>query len=312
MINTFLDRTETIRPTLALEYSFGRRSGGPGQGIQKQVCNVWELGSLSNSTSLLSVPLKSHGLKNFVAFIVLNLTYPDRLWVDLEAALKGLKQTVSSVASTEELAEMQATAKQRVGENHADLATLDLFPFPVVIVGGCYDKFQDFGNQRKCIFQIAKYLFAFLSDPAIKKHVGRCLRSIAHVIGAALIYHSTQHSTLSKTIRDTFSHFGFGTPNKPFRSTASDYNQPLIIWFGKDSWHNIGVGPTNSERIAVTYGSEIPQIENDDKSIVPTNPANDTNFREAVIDELRAQKDDELMRWIKDNQFRNKFQSTVE
>lgn len=109
-------------------------------------------------------------------------------------------------------------------------------------------------------------------------------------------------------MRDTFNHFGFGSPSKPFRNTVIDYNEPLIIWFGKDSWQNIGVGPTNSERIAVTYGAQIPQIDTNSELVLPNNPAKDSNFREAVIDELRAQKDDELLRWIKDNEFRDKFQ----
>lgn len=170
-------------------------------------------------------------------------------------------------------------------------------------------------------------------DPAIKKHVGRCLRSIAHTIGAALIYYSSQHSALSKTVRDTFNHFGFGSPSKPFRSTVIDYNEPLIIWFGQgisivpficilvrifskeiffseDSWQSIGVGPTNSERISISYGEMIPQIDtNAADAAMPTNPAKDPDFHEAVIDELRAQKDEELLRWIKDNEFRNKFQA---
>lgn len=145
-INNFLDRSETIKPTLALEYSFGRRTGGPGQGIQKQVCNVWELGSLSNSSSLFNVPMKSHGLKNFSAVIVLNLLYPDRLWGDLEASLKGLKQSIAAFANTENFAAMEKAASKRIGSEHPDLPTLDPFPFPVVIIGGYYDKFQDFGE----------------------------------------------------------------------------------------------------------------------------------------------------------------------
>lgn len=151
IINNFLDRSETIKPTLALEYSFGRRIGGPGQGLQKQICNVWELGSLSNSVSLMSVPLKSHGFDNFAAVIVLNLMYPDRLWNDLEAAAIGLKQTISSLASTEAYDRWQKVAVKRVGKDHPDSQTLELFPFPVVIIGGYYDKFQDFG---KCSFRI--------------------------------------------------------------------------------------------------------------------------------------------------------------
>lgn len=145
IINHFLDRSETIKPTLALEYSFGRRTGGSGQGVQKQVCNVWELGSLSNSLSLINMPIKSHGFENFAAIIVLNLMYPDRLWGDLEAALKGLKQSIAPYANSELYDKMQKNATKRIGSDHPDLPTLDPFPFPIVIIGGCYDKFQDFG-----------------------------------------------------------------------------------------------------------------------------------------------------------------------
>lgn len=143
-----MDRSETIKPTLALEYSFGRRTGGPGQGLQKQICNVWELGSLSNSVSLMSVPFKSQGLDNFTAVICLNLLYPDRLWNDLEAAIKGLKHTISTYANTPAYEKWQKAAVKRIGKDHTDLQTLDLFPFPVVIIGGYYDKFQDFGKFR--------------------------------------------------------------------------------------------------------------------------------------------------------------------
>lgn len=130
-----------------MEYSFGRRSGGPGQGIQKQICNVWELGSLSNSNSLINIPVKSHGLDNFAAIIVLNLAHPDRLWADLEGSIKGLKQTSSLYAmqNAENMTKLQQRATDRIGSDHPDLTTLDIFPFPVVIIGGYYDKFQDFG-----------------------------------------------------------------------------------------------------------------------------------------------------------------------
>lgn len=130
---------------MALEYSFGRRQG-PGHGLQKQVCNVWELGSLSNSASLMNVPIKSHGFENLSAVIVLNLLYPDRLWGDLEAALNGLKQAVSACATKESYEKWQKAAVKRIGSKHPDLPTLDLFPFPIVIIGGYYDKFQDFGK----------------------------------------------------------------------------------------------------------------------------------------------------------------------
>lgn len=157
IINNFLDRSETIKPTLALEYSFGRRTGGPGQGLQRNVCNVWELGSLSNSSSLMNVPIKSHGFDNFAAVIVLNLMYPDRLWGDLEAALNGLKQALDTCASKEKIEMWKKNAAKRVGVNHPDLATLDLFPLPIVIIGGCYDKFQDFGKDMAIFSLFQKF-----------------------------------------------------------------------------------------------------------------------------------------------------------
>lgn len=94
----------------------------------------------------MNVPVKSHGFENFSAIIVLNLLYPDRLWSDLEASLNGLKQTISTCADKDAYENGRKASVRRVGKEHTDLPTLDLFPFPVVIIGGYYDKFQDFGK----------------------------------------------------------------------------------------------------------------------------------------------------------------------
>lgn len=114
---------------------------------------MWELGSLSNSYSLINIPVKSHGLDNFTAIIALNLAQPDRLWADLEGAIKGLKQTISLYTNAENIVKLQQKAVDRIGNDHADLSTLDLFPFPVVIIGGYYDKFQDFGEFLNFIYR---------------------------------------------------------------------------------------------------------------------------------------------------------------
>lgn len=286
MINKFLDREEAPRPTLALEYSFGRRST-PGQGIQKQVCNVWELGSLSNSNQLIEVPLKSHGLCNFTAIILLDLSQPDNLWTDLEIALHGLKQAFQSI-KIDDMELLTQQTKNRVGTDHSDLKTLELFSFPIVLVGGKYDIFQDL-------------------DPEIKKHICRCLRSISHAIGSSLIFYSSKNSVISKTMRDVLNHFGFGSPINPIRSTIIDYNEPLIIPFGGDSWEKIGVVPTNSERIGIAYNTQIPQINTSLPDIL-NDPTKDSGFFETVIDELRTQKDEELLHLIKETEMRTKFQ----
>ncbi|XP_029712477.1 cytoplasmic dynein 2 light intermediate chain 1-like [Aedes albopictus] len=288
LINRFLDRDDITRPTLALEYSFGRRTAS-GQGAQKNICNVWELGSLVNSNQLIEVPVRSHGLATFAAVIVLDLSQPDRLWTDLQCILNGLKQAISKNCSAKEVIEMKERMKQKVGIDHEDLNTLEILPFPVIIVGGKYDAFQNV-------------------DSEIKKHVCRCLRSISHAIGAALIFYTSKNASLSKMIRDAMNHLGFGSPSNPFKALALDHNGPLVVPFGGDSWEKIGVTPTNSERIGMNYSAQIPQVGTE-KVAIPDDPAKDGGFKERVIDELRAQKDDELMRLLKDTEIRMKFEA---
>lgn len=144
-INTFFDREETPKPTLALEYSYGRRTGH----LQKQVLNLWELSSLDNSEQLLKVPLRSHGLINFSAVIMLDLSQPQRLWLDLETAYKGLRDVSDEILAgltEEEVNMLNDKAKERVKKEHMDINSLELMPFPVVLVGAKYDLFMGFGK----------------------------------------------------------------------------------------------------------------------------------------------------------------------
>lgn len=140
-----MDRDELPKPTLALEYSFGRRSL-PGQSVQKQVCNVWELGCLTNANQLVEVPIRSHGIENFAALIVLDLSQPERIWIELERGLSGLKESYKQNIHDSDIIDGRNKTRERVGVNHVDLNTLELFPFPIVIIGGKYDVFQDMGK----------------------------------------------------------------------------------------------------------------------------------------------------------------------
>ncbi|XP_055593086.1 cytoplasmic dynein 2 light intermediate chain 1 [Uranotaenia lowii] len=288
LINRFLDRDDITRPTLALEYSFGRRTAS-GQGAQKNICNVWELGSLVNSNQLIEVPVRSHGITTFGVVVVLDLSQPERIWTDLECVLNGLKQAVTKNCSPDEIKRMKDHMKAKIGPDHVDISSLEILPFPVVIIGGKYDIFQNI-------------------DSEVKKHVCRCLRSIAHAVGAALIFYTSRNAALSKILRDVMNHLGFGSPSNPFKTNATDHNGPVVIPFGGDSWEKIGVTPTNSERIGLTYSAQIPQVGTE-KVIVPDDPSKDAGFKERIIDELRAQKDEELMRLLKDTEIRMKFET---
>lgn len=105
-------------------------------------------------------------------------------------------------------------------------------------------------------------------------------------------------------------HLGFGSPSNPFRSSSVDYNGPLIIAFGADAWEKIGVTPSNSDRIGIVFVTSVPQKEKESESLTDTDTGNkDLGFREAFIDELRAQKDEELLRLIKDIELKSKFET---
>lgn len=133
---------------------------------------------------------------------------------------------------------------------------------------------------------------------------------MAHTIGASLLYYSSSISQLSKILRDSLNHYGFGSPANPFRKSATDYNGPIIIWHGQDSWKEIGVTPSNSERIGLNFSTHIPQKDDNEFNEITSfdDPAKDNAFREPAIDELRAQKDEELLRFIRDTEIRSKFE----
>lgn len=290
MINSFLDRNEPIRPTLALEYSYARRSNSSGQSNQKLIANFWELGSLANSNQLIDVPIKSHGLRHMSAIIMLNLSEPGELSTDLESALQGLKQSISNNYSDGEIRQFKDKIVEcNSSSDHPDINTLEIMPCTTIVVGGMYDKFENL-------------------DPEVKKHVVRFLRSVSHTLGAALVFYSTKVASLSKTVRDIINNLSFGSPQNPIRSHKTDYNEPILISSFSDSWEKIGVMPSNSERITITFSSQIQQSRSKENKET-TDPAKDPNFREAVIDDLRAMKDEELFRLVKNSEMKVKFDS---
>jgi dynein light intermediate chain 2 len=294
MINNFLDRNEPIRTTLALEYSFARRTNSSGQSNQKLIGNIWELGScIANSSQLIDVPIKSHGLQYFSTIIMLNLAEPSKLISDLESTLEGLKQSISNIYSDSEVRQFKQNIIERgmYGE-HPDINTLEIMPCQTVIVGGNYDLFENL-------------------DSEIKKHVVKFLRSISHTLGASLIFYSMKIPSLAKTARDVMSNLAFASPQNPIRAQKTDFNEAVMISALSDTWEKIGVLPTNSERIVIQFSSQIQQSKENqiDYKEVSANPATDVNFRETVIDDLRAMKDEELMRLIKNSEIKIKFDS---
>jgi dynein light intermediate chain 2, cytosolic len=75
----------------------------------------------------------------------------------------------------------------------------------------------------------------------------------------------------------------------------------------------MGILPSNSEKIAFQFSTQIQQSNNEkkesNKEENATNPTKDPNFLEKTIDDVRANKDEELLRIIKNFEIKMKFDS---
>ncbi|XP_076028760.1 cytoplasmic dynein 2 light intermediate chain 1 [Oratosquilla oratoria] len=283
LIQKFLDREEAPRQTLALEYTYGRKGG---KTLVKDVCHLWELGGGTLFTQLLETPMTLRTLPSLTIFLVLDLSQPQHLWHTMETLLQELKNQINNVLNSASAKEQNLREKlmdaawKRIGEDHPDREMLTPFLVPLVIIGSKYDIFQD-------------------TEPDGKKVHCRALRFMAHTLGASLHFFSAKDAGLIKKIKELFSHHGFGTA--PGKSIAQDYNKPLIIPAGADSLQLISgtVEDTGANMTAEawkhTFTAKFPQ-ESAERTVLPEDPSKDPSYAEPDIDNLRAQKDEELER----------------
>ncbi|KAF4517361.1 hypothetical protein B566_EDAN014162 [Ephemera danica] len=284
MVNILLEKNEQPKPTLALDYTFGRRSGKSLAG--RDVCHIWELGGGSAFTSLLSAPLASiPRLERATLVLVLDLSRPQHLWGVLEAVTSIVRKLTTKLAEMEpQPHKLMEQAWERVGEAHKGEEYIDPFPIPLVIIGTKYDIFQNLETEKK-------------------KVVCRCLRYAALSLGASLYFSNVKDSGVSKRIKDVLTHHAFGTAAP--KSICQDVSKPLSIPCGVESLQLIGgPGATSTfkshsaamERWKLTYTALYPQ-EDTETAEFPDDPGKDPNYAEPEIDKLRAQKEEELEKY---------------
>jgi len=287
LVHRFLERDEPAKQTLALEYTFGRKTN---QNLIKDVCHIWELGGGTMFTNLLETPLSPSALSSCTLLLVLDLSQPRRIWSTVTTLIASIKEYINAALGTEKAKNLKVEEKlkkqQEIFADHPDLASLELFPVPLVIIGAKYDIFQDF-------------------EPEKKKIICRALRYLSHYHGAHLQFYSAKDSGLVKKSRDLLSHFAFKSDES--KGVAQDYNKPLIIPAGSDSFQAI-FGGGEVPRLQVVkhqYSTMFPEEESETLT-QSEDPARDINFKEAEIDMLRSQKDDDLERYRRDVERRAK------
>lgn len=293
MILRFLERDEPPKPSVALEYTFGRRARG--HNLAKDVGHIWELGGGTWLSKLINVPVNADNLMNLSVILVLDLSSPNELWFTLETFLKELRQYIDAAITAARRDDPNIKNKlkektwERIGADHADKDLMDPFLIPLVLIGGKYDIFQDFDSEKR-------------------KVMCKTLRFVAHSQGAHLQFFSTKQDALMTRARALITHLLFGTSGS--KNVQVDHNKPLLVPAGQDSLQSIGSPPIADGDLGrlsakspmdlwkATYLSFFPQ-ENISNPSQVEDPAKDAQYKEHAVDSCRMQKDEELERYKK-------------
>uniref|UniRef100_A0A183SRU4 Cytoplasmic dynein 2 light intermediate chain 1 n=1 Tax=Schistocephalus solidus TaxID=70667 RepID=A0A183SRU4_SCHSO len=291
-----LEKDENPKPTLALEYNFARKSLGPY--VAKSVAHIWELGGGPKLSNLLDVTVSKDSIENLCYIVVVDLSSPKELWVNLMHFLSSYEARIMqvleriSIKSKENLRhEILAKAQARIDEKHIDRELMNIFPVSLIIIGSKYDEFL---KQRE-------------DD---RKLITLFLRFLAHYHGGALFFTSTSDPTAKKRIGNYLSHIAFGTPIAIIPPITQD--KALHILPGQDSFALIGFPPLDkelrmgSEKSPLTFWQsafcqKFPQVAlplpNESGLSAKYDPALSKQFAEPQVDSVRQSKDDELERY---------------
>ncbi|XP_034040747.1 cytoplasmic dynein 2 light intermediate chain 1 [Thalassophryne amazonica] len=285
-----LDREEPPKPTLALEYTFGRRTRG--HNALKDIAHIWELGGGISLSELVQIPITPLSVRSLSVILILDLSKPNTLWRTMEKLLQEAQAQVEKAFSLVQRAEKAGVKHQAsirsaahiFPKDYPDRELISPFPVPLLIIGSKYDIFQEFDSNKK-------------------KVISKTLRFIAHYYAASLIFSSIKSESLMSKSKNFFSHLAFGIDRG--ETVSCDYTKPLIIPAGSDSFSQIGSPPT--ENVDITslraknpkdlwkkvYEHVFPDESTHEQRELK-DPAKDPQYSELQIDAMRAQKDQEL------------------
>eukprot|EP01147_Barroeca_monosierra_P010425 gene10425-2556_t len=301
LILHFLDREVTTKPTIALEYTFGRKARG--HDLVKDVAHLWELGGGTSLSSLVDTPINAATLKSLAVVLVLDLSSPEKIWETAEELLSGVRRRVDKVVDdlnrrdSKLPAYLKKKAIARYGDNsdvwsNMDLPMVQPNLIPILIVGTKYDIFQNFDSEQR-------------------KTVSRACRFLAHFHGASILF-TSQDENLMARCRAQLANFAFKIPFQ-VRSAHYDYNKPLLIPAGADSFVGIGAPPQSTSDAGLTARTPMglwkaamtdmfpPGSTADIQSRIKNNgddidPTKDERYKDDAIDAARVRKLQELER----------------
>jgi len=299
-VNMFLNPTkdEKPKPTVALEYTFGRKSNASGSA--KDVAHIWELGGGQKLSDLIKVPMSTERIERFHIIVCVSLEKPNQA-ID---SLKGWIDIVRSHAAdcVDELRRTRVGSKTaaRMAEkrkvpfaSHAEMHQMDICPVPLTVVCTKYDKFA---NQ----------------DPLKRKVLLSALRYIAFSNGASIYCVSRPDKTLQQYFRGVMGSYCFGGSLR--KGHQLDSAKPLVVNFGMDSLKQIGLPPGASaadfedgninslgrvrfSKWKAAVEERYPKNTLEDEMDAIVSDFDNQEFQEEKIDAARVEKDHELAQY---------------
>ena len=141
------------------------------------MCHIWELGGGTTSIKLLETPLSASKLASLHVILMVDLSEPFELWFTLETVMSALHTHTQHTLKSQKAKDIDLKEKlleklknERKNVDHPDIKGTEPFPFPLVILGGKYDEFQNM-------------------EPEKKKTVCKALRFFSHFYGATLQFY---------------------------------------------------------------------------------------------------------------------------
>uniref|UniRef100_A0A1A8N4Q0 Cytoplasmic dynein 2 light intermediate chain 1 n=2 Tax=Nothobranchius rachovii TaxID=451742 RepID=A0A1A8N4Q0_9TELE len=284
-----LDRDEPPKPTLALEYTFGRRARG--HNTLKDVAHLWELGGGTSLSDLIQIPITPAALRFLSVILILDLSKPNTLWGTMEKLLHAAQAHLEKMSSQAQKSKSGAKYQNPVHstarvlpKDYPDRELISPFPVPLLIVGSKYDLFQEFHSDKK-------------------KAISKTLRFVAHYYAASLVFTSIKSESLMSKTKSFFSHLAFGLEKG--KTMCCDPGKPTIIPAGSDSFSQIGSPPLTDVDIMSLHAKNPKDLwkkvfervfpnESASEQRELKDPAKDPQYSEPQIDAMRAQKDQEL------------------
>nr|XP_047913602.1 cytoplasmic dynein 2 light intermediate chain 1 isoform X1 [Anser cygnoides] len=278
-----LEREEIPKPTLALEYTFGRRARR--HNAPKDIAHFWELGGGTSLQELIRIPITSNNIRSFAVVLVLDLSKPNELWTTMENLLQAIRDHVNKIlaklekTNPEVATEIKQRMRNSLQKDHPDYELVDPFPIPLVIIGSKYDIFHEF-------------------DSEMRKTVSKTLRFISHYYGASLVF-TSKSEALQLKARVLINHLAFGYERS--KSVSVDHSKPLFIPAGLDSLSQIGPPPTSDSNIGKMRANTPLELWKKvfEKTFPPKSfydlqatkdPGQDSQYAEHEVDVMRAQK----------------------